>query len=383
MAHQVADLVEQFVRLDAFLMDFIFEAALKLASLTDGQLFMMIETSEGRRYAGKEHLCALYQTGGLKPIGSEMKYHLDSYVPSISKELVDPPPPPSNNSFSHGGESDPRLSNPLSVASSMTRSLKRRNGGSSSAATSASMASPPKSARLSSSISLSTVDATNGADFAVETSTRDSKTSSAVVKTLDVKHEVDDEIFLIDDEETDGGGGVGGGDLSNSDLDFSAIDFNSTGEMHQQRHQMDLDSLNSAAFDESHDSVIHKFLELNPKAHTLSELPCESFLKKDSPSLKLLHSLGYDYCKFMSGRCPTDEDGNYLHRSFFRLSFGRFWAQFPNLEEAHQQSISLKKQLDFGGVTLKTKIRSKLYSFFLKPIAKRQGKISRPQLAPE
>ena len=34
MAHQVADLVEQFVRLDAFLMDFIFEAALKLASLT-------------------------------------------------------------------------------------------------------------------------------------------------------------------------------------------------------------------------------------------------------------------------------------------------------------------------------------------------------------
>ena len=34
MAHQVADLVDQFVRLDAFLMDFIFEAAMKLASLT-------------------------------------------------------------------------------------------------------------------------------------------------------------------------------------------------------------------------------------------------------------------------------------------------------------------------------------------------------------
>ena len=34
MAHQVADLVDQFVRLDAFLMDFIFEAALKLSSLT-------------------------------------------------------------------------------------------------------------------------------------------------------------------------------------------------------------------------------------------------------------------------------------------------------------------------------------------------------------
>ena len=34
MAHQVADLVDQFVRLDAFLMDFIFEAAMKLASIT-------------------------------------------------------------------------------------------------------------------------------------------------------------------------------------------------------------------------------------------------------------------------------------------------------------------------------------------------------------
>ena len=98
MAHQVADLVDQFVRLDAFLMDFIFEAAMKLASITgkllsclgriirvvdpcsyvalifqlicfstlffslffsllffdkDGQLFMMLETSEGRRFAGK------------------------------------------------------------------------------------------------------------------------------------------------------------------------------------------------------------------------------------------------------------------------------------------------------------------------------------------
>ena len=120
--------------------------------------------------------------------------------------------------------------------------------------------------------------------------------------------------------------------------------------------------------------VIHKFLDLNPKAHTLSELPCESFLKKDSPNLRLLNSLGYDYCKFMFSHCPTDEDGNYLHRSFFRVSFEGFWAQFPNLEEAHQRSIAHKKELDFGGVSLKTKIRSKLYSFFLKPIAKRQGK---------
>ena len=120
--------------------------------------------------------------------------------------------------------------------------------------------------------------------------------------------------------------------------------------------------------------MIHQFLELNPKAQTLSSLPFESFLTKDSTSLKLLNSLGYDYCKYMSSHCPTDEDGNFVHREFFRASFEGFWNQFPNLEKAHLESVANKKILDFGGVTLKTKIRSKMYSFFLKPIARKQGK---------
>ena len=119
--------------------------------------------------------------------------------------------------------------------------------------------------------------------------------------------------------------------------------------------------------------VILKFLENNPKARTLSDLPFDSFLTKDSTSLKLLNSLGYDYCKYMFSHCPTDEEGNYVHRSFFRACFEGFWAQFPNLKKAHLESVANKKSLDLGGVTLKTKIRSKMYSFFLKPI-KRQGK---------
>ena len=121
--------------------------------------------------------------------------------------------------------------------------------------------------------------------------------------------------------------------------------------------------------------MIHNFLAVNAKAQTLSSLAFESFLTKDSPSLKLLHSLGYDYCKFMSSHCPVDAQGNFLHRSFFRDTFETFWAQFPNLERAHSESVANKKNYDhFGGVTLKTKIRSKLYSFFLKPIARQKGK---------
>ena len=280
-----------------------------------------------------EHLCDLYLTGGLKPIGSEMKYHLDSYVPSISKELVDPPPPPANSSFNHfGGESDLRIASSTSsvmpiIGSSSTRSpLKRRNREGAASASASSM-SPAKSSRLSStSSSLPVVDVSNGGDFeAVDASMRDSErtsSSSAVVKRLDVvKHEAEDEdIFLIDDDEDTGGGGVVKGDLNHSDLDFSAVDFNSTGEMQHQRHhhhQMDLDSLNSAAFDESHDSVsnsvdegiessprldsymaeIRNFLASSPKAAALRAMSLEvreELGSKGSAAYRIMTSLIYE-----------------------------------------------------------------------------------------
>ena len=50
----MADLVDQFVRLDAFLMDFIFEATMKLASLTGLKWIMFLhgQNSVYSRYRG-------------------------------------------------------------------------------------------------------------------------------------------------------------------------------------------------------------------------------------------------------------------------------------------------------------------------------------------
>jgi len=374
MAHQVADLVDQFVRLDAFLMDFIFEAAMKLASLTDGQLFLMLETSEGRRFAGKDHLCDLYMSGRLQPVGCEVKYHLDNFNPNLVKEFID-------SSTTAAYNQRPHAAGPANGSSTPSRTSLKRRGGDASGA----MA---KSPRLSSTLdSPSTLVDHSSSTFSASTNAEGSSSAAAsTVKRLDFKQEVAEEITLLDDDDDQGGGG-GGGVIDENDLNFAAVEFHigsadgSTSQprnhqIAQRPHHFEMDpAVAGTAFDESHDSVIHKFLDLNPKAQTVSSLPFESFLTKDSPSLKLLHSLGYDYCKHMASFCPTDEQGNFIHRSFFRDIFEAFWAQFPNLNMAHVESVANKGNFHhLGGVTLKTKIRSKLYSFFLKPIARKQGK---------
>ena len=38
-------------------------------ALPDANVFLLVETAEGRRYAGKRHLCESYSNGTLNPIG--------------------------------------------------------------------------------------------------------------------------------------------------------------------------------------------------------------------------------------------------------------------------------------------------------------------------
>ena len=132
--------------------------------------------------------------------------------------------------------------------------------------------------------------------------------------------------------------------------------------------------------------MILEFLQSNPKARAVVDCPPQSFLAKDSNYSKLLNSLVYDYGKHMSAFCPVDDKtGDLVHKEFFPFVFHRFWAQFPNLEEAHQLSLSDKSTLSSSSASagrrfghygsLKSCVRSTMNTRFVKFIRKAQGAI--------
>ena len=47
----------------------LMEAAMKMASLTDAGVFVLLETREGRKFCGNKRLCEEYRGGGVRPKG--------------------------------------------------------------------------------------------------------------------------------------------------------------------------------------------------------------------------------------------------------------------------------------------------------------------------
>lgn len=87
-AQSLLGLVNQLQTMESSFCDVLMEAALKLASLTDANVFVMVETAEGRRFAGKRHLCDSYINGGLCPIGSDMEMEVDPTVKGLRQRLI-------------------------------------------------------------------------------------------------------------------------------------------------------------------------------------------------------------------------------------------------------------------------------------------------------
>jgi len=75
----------------------LIEAAMKLASLTDANLFVLVETKDGRRFAGKRHLCNLYTSGELAPMGSDLEMEVDPSVIGLRARYVGNQTGPNND----------------------------------------------------------------------------------------------------------------------------------------------------------------------------------------------------------------------------------------------------------------------------------------------
>lgn len=108
------NLVDQLQHLESTVTKLIFEMAFKLSSLTSSNIFLMVENNLGRKYGGKQNLCAEFSSAvGLKPIPNDIVVEFDPETgflkeyphPSTSHQTrhhhsdFHPPPPPNSHSL--------------------------------------------------------------------------------------------------------------------------------------------------------------------------------------------------------------------------------------------------------------------------------------------
>ena len=85
-ASSLLGLVSQLQSLESSFAAILMEAAMKLANLTDANIFFLVETPQGRKFSGKRHLCDLYIGGELAPVGDDVEYEIDPTVSAIQEK---------------------------------------------------------------------------------------------------------------------------------------------------------------------------------------------------------------------------------------------------------------------------------------------------------
>lgn len=70
-------LLSQWQTIESNLTTCLIEIVLKLSSFTEAGVFILVETSEGRRFAGKNHLVSLYNEGRLRNGGVDVELEAD------------------------------------------------------------------------------------------------------------------------------------------------------------------------------------------------------------------------------------------------------------------------------------------------------------------
>jgi len=84
------DLMVQLHSIESAVTTHMLESVSKLASLTDANYFILVETPEGRKFTGKKYLCDAYLQHQLVPRGLEYEVEFGAAVPSVQLRHVEP-----------------------------------------------------------------------------------------------------------------------------------------------------------------------------------------------------------------------------------------------------------------------------------------------------
>lgn len=76
-------LVTQLQNLEQSLTGLLMEMVVRISSLTDTKVFLLIETQEGRKLAGHRQFCQQYLEGSLAPVASDLLFDVDASLSSL------------------------------------------------------------------------------------------------------------------------------------------------------------------------------------------------------------------------------------------------------------------------------------------------------------
>lgn len=101
-ANNLLGVVNQLQSMENTLTAILIETALKLSSLTDAKVFVLVDGAEGRRFAGASQLCHSYATNNLTPTVDDIEIVLEPNVKTIRERPLFPPGVQGSKYRAHG-----------------------------------------------------------------------------------------------------------------------------------------------------------------------------------------------------------------------------------------------------------------------------------------
>ena len=356
---------------------------MKVATLTDANVFLLVDAVEGRRFAGKRHLVDAYLGGTLGPVGSDVEMELDPSVTALRRRPVNGVAPGQQRSGMpfRSGSMAPRPNGVAERLAAMKRPMappvskdpadplaaKRGRLG-----PAMSSSSPSRSANtvpsndieiepvIESATSLAPSSSNSPPSSKLKDSTSSSKEdrpSNAEMKAeYDVKPSLDIEAFNDDDRSHDVSGledpGSGESDIEELTYDEEALlgggrgGGNRVGGGEFDQSNMSLygtsQADNGTPSEFTDDFDIIAFMQANPKAAALQAEFDTSVLDKSSVTHKLLTSLLYDVSKASAANAPVKDKKSEVSRAYFNYVFENVWESFPNFERIREEGGKVK-----------------------------------------
>ena len=317
--------VSQLQNMELQMASILMETAMKLASMTDANVFMLVEHSGGRYFSGKRHLCDSYLNRGLCPIGNDVEMEVNPDISALQERPHTFFPPP-HSSPSNSRQS--RSTTPHQIDSPLKPSSRKRSSGSQHISlVPQTQTSPSKKSRMSDGVGTS-VSAPSTNDLKVEVTSEgfqfvddgesaDATYESAVAKRRQAS-ENDDAVIICEDEEA---------------VLFASPDQPPPSIFLGEEADLSLIS------DSDKQWIFAEILQ-HPKLEAVKQICDETVSDKNSVSSKLLNSLLYDFSKIAAAKCPFRNIEDPKCKQFYSLCFEEIWNQLPNLQALHDRGVT-------------------------------------------
>lgn len=363
-ANSLLGLVNQLQSMEHHFTSILLETILKLTSLTDAKVLVLVESQDCRRIAGASHLCRSFADGSLQPVASDRQVHLLPDVAAVTEEpLLNSA---SNADFQvmsiHASNSD---TSPTALNRKRHHMAGSRRG------------RPAKERRLLqpfkrdpdiqafSTADLNAMDSmtadasytTDGdASFSAENSysVDASMTADASFATENDAVQTNENGLPPSSSGTDSNGQNGEypvEDESFAEIVFSKQDESASGGSSGDKNGGALVPVESNGVETAPPAYndlnfIDEFLRTNHKVGPVMSIYDDSVTEKNSVSNKVTLSLVYDFAKCLFTHCGFSSFKDFGFREFFEAAFEKFWRNFPNFGAWEEMNMRFQERVD-------------------------------------